>query len=386
MTMRIECPGCSFSAQVPEEEADNYATCPRCRTRFLIADPVAAGSVQLVREPCCPVCREERLQASGDPLESAECSRCLGSFLPGAGMLKLVGEHLGLDPAILDSLENFSRSEPLSCPACGESMKLLKLRGVDVDQCTSCRGLWLDAGELYRLSAGHYGSERAREAPTMEGTARQSLEPLLTSHRTLTIKHDPEMSLGTMLTGWNHASFYDLRGPLQSLGIVREKGEGLGATLLRNFAPGLRTIEAQVLDRSGQQVLLELRRPPTLLASNMSVRSGVAQRTIGSVQQHLNPLIRGYDLKDAAGRRFGRITSPLWRAWTFKLYDESGQERGSIKKRWTGLRQEYYTRGDDFELNFGESGEHGWSLDQRSIVLAAAISIDLDHFERRGAA
>lgn len=67
---------------------------------------------------------------------------------------------------------------------------------------------------------------------------------------------------------------------------------------------------------------------------------------------------------------------------TFKLYDESGQERSSIKKRWTGLRQEYYSRGDDFELDFGE---HGWSLDQRSVVLAVAISIDLDHFEGRGA-
>jgi Zn-finger nucleic acid-binding protein len=36
----------------------------------------------------------------------------------------------------------------LKCPVCKESMIVLELDQVEVDYCTRCRGIWLDAGEL----------------------------------------------------------------------------------------------------------------------------------------------------------------------------------------------------------------------------------------------
>ena len=42
-------------------------------------------------------------------------------------------------------------SSPLTCPKCGADMRTYERNGVVVDQCTGCRGLFLDRGELERL-------------------------------------------------------------------------------------------------------------------------------------------------------------------------------------------------------------------------------------------
>ena len=39
----------------------------------------------------------------------------------------------------------------LTCPKCQGSMRQYERSGVHVDQCTECRGIFLDRGELERL-------------------------------------------------------------------------------------------------------------------------------------------------------------------------------------------------------------------------------------------
>lgn len=39
----------------------------------------------------------------------------------------------------------------LMCPKCGADMRLYERNGVSIDQCTGCRGIFLDRGELERL-------------------------------------------------------------------------------------------------------------------------------------------------------------------------------------------------------------------------------------------
>ena len=36
----------------------------------------------------------------------------------------------------------------MKCPVCKEPMIVLELDEVEIDYCTSCGGIWLDAGEL----------------------------------------------------------------------------------------------------------------------------------------------------------------------------------------------------------------------------------------------
>lgn len=40
----------------------------------------------------------------------------------------------------------------LSCPKCGGTMREVQRSGIAVDRCSECGGIFLDAGELERLS------------------------------------------------------------------------------------------------------------------------------------------------------------------------------------------------------------------------------------------
>ena len=60
----------------------------------------------------------------------------------------------------------------MTCPKCGGEMRRYERNGVDIDQCTECRGIFLDRGELERLTdaeSSYYGSERAAPEPSFGG-------------------------------------------------------------------------------------------------------------------------------------------------------------------------------------------------------------------------
>ena len=39
----------------------------------------------------------------------------------------------------------------MDCPRCGNQLRVEQHRGIEVDRCTSCKGVWLDYGELDEL-------------------------------------------------------------------------------------------------------------------------------------------------------------------------------------------------------------------------------------------
>ncbi len=49
----------------------------------------------------------------------------------------------------------------LICPVCQGKMKEISKNGVLIDTCVQCRGVWLDRGELEKLSSLVGGSERS---------------------------------------------------------------------------------------------------------------------------------------------------------------------------------------------------------------------------------
>jgi uncharacterized protein len=71
----------------------------------------------------------------------------------------------------------------LICPKCGSDMRRYERNGVVVDQCTGCRGIFLDRGELEHLmdAEGRYNAgdqdDRSRE-PKKKSKKRSFLENL----------------------------------------------------------------------------------------------------------------------------------------------------------------------------------------------------------------
>jgi len=48
----------------------------------------------------------------------------------------------------------------MDCPICRNAMITLELADVEVDHCTDCGGIWLDAGELEQLLGEHEKAEQ----------------------------------------------------------------------------------------------------------------------------------------------------------------------------------------------------------------------------------
>jgi Zn-finger nucleic acid-binding protein len=80
-------------------------------------------------------------------------------------------------------------TQTLTCPKCGSEMRSYERNGVLVDQCTGCKGIFLDRGELERLTEAEntfYEREQPRERGerpkrSKKQKARSFLENLMES-------------------------------------------------------------------------------------------------------------------------------------------------------------------------------------------------------------
>ncbi|MFN0248462.1 MAG: zf-TFIIB domain-containing protein [Kofleriaceae bacterium] len=51
----------------------------------------------------------------------------------------------------------------MNCPRCSRSMSEVDRDGITIDRCNSCRGIWLDRGELEKLIARDSSPRDAQE-------------------------------------------------------------------------------------------------------------------------------------------------------------------------------------------------------------------------------
>lgn len=68
----------------------------------------------------------------------------------------------------------------LICPKCQSPMRSYERNGVTIDQCTGCRGLFLDRGELERLvdaEGSYYEREAAQVAPPPPQQQQRAPDP-----------------------------------------------------------------------------------------------------------------------------------------------------------------------------------------------------------------
>jgi hypothetical protein len=67
-----------------------------------------------------------------------------------------------------DERERVKALHYMKCPKCGHDLKAETLDGVEIDRCTFCEGLFLDAGEIEQLFL-------KRKAPEQQGFMRRLL-------------------------------------------------------------------------------------------------------------------------------------------------------------------------------------------------------------------
>lgn len=223
-------------------------------------------------------------------------------------------------------------------------------------------------------------TELADIEPAAEGQAADvapGLTRLLSHGRRLLIEQRWR-SWYEILLNWEQRNEYSVNasdGPL--LAMVVEQARGPLMALARVLLGSHRPFEITVLEPGRHEPILELRRPFFLLFSHLAVETP-AGRVLGAVRRRFGLFYKIYDLVDEEGT-FARVMGPLWRPWTFRILDAEGREVACVTKKWSGLGREYFTDADRFLVDMG--GDVDWSLSQRAVIFAAAMSIDFDFFE-----
>jgi hypothetical protein len=180
-----------------------------------------------------------------------------------------------------------------------------------------------------------------------------------------------------ILLNWEQRNEYAVRDPSgATVGFVVEQGKGFLAAVVRCFMGSHRPLDVAVFD-TREQLLLQLERTFFWFFSSLDVKTPDGQRQ-GKVERRFGIITKRYDLHDERGRVFATIASPFWRIWTFPILDGSGRQVGEISKKWSGLGKELFTDADNFKVDFGEGR---WTPGQRTVLFAAALSIDFDFFE-----
>jgi uncharacterized protein len=56
----------------------------------------------------------------------------------------------------------------MECPICKVTLLMAEKQGIEIDYCPTCRGVWLDRGELEKIIEKTYMQEKQSEQPYVE--------------------------------------------------------------------------------------------------------------------------------------------------------------------------------------------------------------------------
>lgn len=162
----------------------------------------------------------------------------------------------------------------------------------------------------------------------------------------------------------------------QSLGNIAEVSGGFFDFIKRMLFRSHRPLNIEVYSKDEEKIL-RFKRNFFFLFSDLFIFDDL-EKCLGSVHRRFGIIYKKYDLT-INDKVFATVKSPLWRLWTFPIYDMHGEKQlGAISKRWQGILKEGFTDADKFLVDFGNEN---WNLEQKAVILGLAISIDFDFFE-----
>jgi hypothetical protein len=197
----------------------------------------------------------------------------------------------------------------------------------------------------------------------------------LAPHRRVMVRQRHEMG---ELFGFETRNKYEIVGEGGApIAFAAEQQKGVLGFLFRQALGHWRTFDIQFFtpDRAP---FMTARHPFRLFFQRLEIydQAGVL---VGAIQQRFSILTKRFDVQDASGQVVMEVSSPIWRPWTFP-FTARGTQVASVQKKWSGLLAEAVTDKDNFLVDFGDGplGEN-----ERRLVLAAALFIDLQYFERK---
>lgn len=183
------------------------------------------------------------------------------------------------------------------------------------------------------------------------------------------------------LIGFETRNKYEiLDDKAQPLAWCAERNDGLMGLLARQLLGHWRTFELSFFDTDRRPALRALH-PFRWFFQCLEV-STPEGRSLGRLEQRFAVFAKKFDLHGADGRVRFEMRSGFLSFWTFPVTDpRTGRQVAVIRKKWSGALKELFLDADNFQLEFTDSS---LSKEERLLLLAAALFVDLQYFERKG--
>lgn len=163
----------------------------------------------------------------------------------------------------------------------------------------------------------------------------------------------------------------------QLLAYAAEQGKGFFGLMLRQFLGHWRTFDV-LFFTPDRQLYLQARHPFRFYYQRLDI-SESSGRYLGAIERRFSIFSKSFVVLDAQSQVILEVSSPLWKLWTFP-FKRQGQEMAVIRKKWSGVFMEAMSDKDRFMIEFNDPRLRE---DERSLILAAALFIDLIYFEKK---
>lgn len=197
----------------------------------------------------------------------------------------------------------------------------------------------------------------------------------LSEHQTIFIKQSFELGEVFGFETRNKYQIKDAHGVL--IGYAAEQQQGVLGFFLRQFLGHWRSFSI-LFFTADRHLTLIAHHPFRWFFKRVEVKDAAGQH-LGAIQQRFSILTKRFDVENANQETILKVSSPIWRPWTYAFVAE-GETKAFVRKKWSGLLAEGFTDKDNFAVEFAAQ-----DLDEteRSLVMASALFIDLLYFEQK---
>jgi uncharacterized protein YxjI len=164
----------------------------------------------------------------------------------------------------------------------------------------------------------------------------------------------------------------------REIAYAAEQQKGFLGVLLRQFLGHWRSFTIHFYDSNRQEFMLA-EHPFRWYFQRLEVKDA-GSRPLGIVERRFSILTKRFDVLSPQGMILFTVASPFWRIWTFP-FRRNEREIARVSKKWSGIGYEFFTDRDTFLIDYLENS---LTNDERALVLAASLYIDLKFFERKG--
>ncbi len=166
---------------------------------------------------------------------------------------------------------------------------------------------------------------------------------------------------------------YDIFDPEtgKQVGTARENVPAVTKYLRLLVSKKLLPTRIDVTDGEDGELQFSIRRGVAFLRSRVDIL-GPSGNLLGYFRSKLFSLGGGFWVFDSEDRQVSQVKGE-WKGWNFKFLDASGEEIGTVTKKWAGIGKEMFTSADNYIIAIRDDAA---SPATSVLLLAAGLAID----------